>query len=80
MSWAGRTGAALAPVESIRQVFGEVEHGHADFGVVPVENSTEGAVTSSLDLLVESPLQITAEVLLDVRQCLLSRASALSGR
>jgi chorismate mutase/prephenate dehydratase len=70
-------GAALAAVESIPQVFGEVEHGHADFGVVPVENSTEGAVTSTLDLLVESPLQITAEVLLDVRQCLLSRASEL---
>jgi chorismate mutase/prephenate dehydratase len=71
-------GTILTPVESIPQVFAEVEHGHADFGVVPVENSTEGAVTSTLDLLVESPLQITAEVLLDVRQCLLSRAADLA--
>ncbi|MBI3768048.1 MAG: prephenate dehydratase [Deltaproteobacteria bacterium] len=70
-------GATLTPVESIPQVFAEVEHRRADFGVVPVENSTEGAVTSTLDLLVESPLQITAEVLLDVRQCLLSRAPNL---
>src|SRR5438477_5790513 len=70
--------ATLTPVESIPQVFAEVEHRRADFGVVPVENSTEGAVTSTLDLLVESPLQITAEVLLDVRQCLLSRAAELS--
>ena len=70
-------GADLAAVESIPQIFAEVERRRADFGVVPVENSTEGAVTSTLDLLVESPLHITAEVLLDVRQCLLSRASAL---
>ncbi len=68
----------LAPVESIPQVFPEVEHRRADFGVVPVENSTEGAVTSTLDLLVESPLQITAEVLLDVRHCLLGRADAIA--
>lgn len=68
------TSVTLAPVESIPQVFAEVEHRRADFGVVPVENSTEGAVTSTLDLLVESPLQITAEVMLDVRQCLLGRA------
>lgn len=71
------SGAVLAPVESIPQVFAEVEHRRADFGVVPVENSTEGAVTSTLDLLIDSPLQITAEVLLDVRQCLLSRAADL---
>jgi len=70
--------ATLTPVESIPQVFAAVEHRRADFGVVPVENSTEGAVTSTLDLLVESALQITAEVLLDVRQCLLSRAAELS--
>jgi chorismate mutase/prephenate dehydratase len=67
-------GATLAPAESVSTVFSDVEHGRADFGVVPVENSTEGAVTSTLDLLIESPLQITAEVLLDVSQCLLGRA------
>src|SRR6185436_8622614 len=69
-------GATLTPAESIAEVFTEVEHRRANFGVVPVENSTEGAVTSTLDLLIESPLRITAEVLLDVRQCLLGRADA----
>ena len=67
----------LKAIESIPQIFVEVEHRRADFGVVPVENSSEGPVTSTLDLLVESPLLITAEVLLDVSQCLLSRASTL---
>ncbi len=67
-------GAALTPAESIAEVFTEVEHRRADFGVVPVENSTEGAVTSTLDLLVESPLRITGEVRLDVEQCLLGTA------
>jgi chorismate mutase/prephenate dehydratase len=56
-------------------VFTEVEHRRADYGVVPVENSTEGAVTSTLDLLVESALRITAEVRLDVEQCLLGTAN-----
>jgi chorismate mutase/prephenate dehydratase len=68
-------GADLAPVESIADVFRDVEQRRADFGVVPVENSTEGAVTSTLDLLIESPLRITAEVRLDVEQCLLGTAT-----
>ena len=55
-----------------------MEHRRADFGVVPVENSTEGAVTSTLDLLVESSLRIAAEVRLDVEQCLLGNASEWS--
>ena len=68
-------GATLTPAESIAEVFTEVEHRRADFGVVPVENSTEGAVTSTLDLLIESPLRITAEVRLDIDQCLLATAT-----
>ena len=44
---------------------------------MPVENSTEGTVTSTLDRLIESPLQIAAEILLDVRQCLLGTGAAL---
>lgn len=67
--------ATLLPAESIAAVFTEVEQRRADFGVVPVENSTEGAVTSTLDLLVESPLRITSEVRLDVEQCLLGRTT-----
>lgn len=68
------TGATLTPSESIADVFRDVEQRRADFGVVPVENSTEGAVTSTLDLLVDSPLRITGEVRLDVEQCLLGSA------
>ncbi len=68
-------GAVLAPAETIAQVFAEIEQGRADFGVVPVENSTEGSVRPTLDLLIDSPLQIAAEILLDVRQCLLGTAA-----
>jgi len=61
------------PVRTIAEVFAEVERGRAGFGVVPVENSTEGMVANTLDLLVDSPLRIAAEVLLAVRHCLLAR-------
>ncbi len=71
-------GVVLAPAETIAQVFAEVEQGRAEYGVVPVENSTEGSVRPTLDLLIESPLQIAAEILLDVRQCLLGTAAELS--
>ncbi len=71
-------GVALTPVESIPQVFSEVEQRRADFGIVPVENSTEGSVTSTLDLLIDSPLQVAGEVMLKVRQCLLSAAPSLA--
>jgi len=67
----------LRPVPSIAEVFAEVEQRRADCGVVPVENSTEGAVTSTLDLLVESPLRIAAEIMLRVRHCLLGTAASL---
>ncbi len=70
-------GADLVPAESVAQVFADVEGKRADFGVVPVENSTEGTVTSTLDRLIESPLQIAAEILLDVRQCLLGAGAGI---
>lgn len=66
--------AEYVPAASIADVFREVEGGRADLGVVPVENSTEGMVAHTLDLLAESPLGICAEVLLPVRHCLLARA------
>jgi chorismate mutase/prephenate dehydratase len=62
------------PVDSIAEVFDEVEHGRADYGVVPVENSTEGMVAATLDRFVTSPLTIKAEVLLRIEQCLLSKS------
>jgi chorismate mutase/prephenate dehydratase len=57
---------------SIDEVFRTVEAGQADYGVVPVENSTEGAVGITLDLLLSSPLQVIGEITLPVHHCLLS--------
>ncbi|HSV97048.1 MAG TPA: prephenate dehydratase [Spirochaetota bacterium] len=64
--------AAGIPVKSIHDVFVEVETGRADYGVVPVENSTEGAVTYTLDELMETELKITAEKYLRVSYSLVS--------
>ena len=69
--------ATLSPARSIGEVFDQVERGRADVGVVPVENSTEGAVNVTLDRLVESDAVIGGEVYLDIAQHLLSRAGAL---
>lgn len=62
------------PVSSIKGVFEEVEKGLADFGVVPIENSTEGGVNHSLDLFADSPLKIFGEIFLEVTHHLLSKA------
>jgi chorismate mutase/prephenate dehydratase len=67
----GQTPAALCA--SIDEVFRTVEAGAAGYAVVPVENSTEGAVGRALDLLVSTPLKICGEVLLPIHQNLLSR-------
>lgn len=61
--------------ETISDVFDAVEKGMADYGVVPVENSTEGAVTFTLDRLAETTLKMCAEIYLPVSQCLLSPVS-----
>jgi chorismate mutase/prephenate dehydratase len=60
------------PAATIRDVFTEVERGRADYGVVPVENSTEGVVTRTLDTFVESDLKISAEILMEVSHHLLA--------
>jgi chorismate mutase/prephenate dehydratase len=61
------------PSPTVADVFRDVEGGRAELGVVPVENSSEGMVAHTLDLLVESPLSICAELTLAVRHCLLVR-------
>jgi chorismate mutase/prephenate dehydratase len=66
--------STFLPVASISDVFQEVSQGRADYGVVPIENSTEGVVTHTLDMLVEADLKIGAEVSLEIHQCLLSRS------
>jgi chorismate mutase/prephenate dehydratase len=66
--------ADYQPAASVAEVFHEVECSRADLGVVPVENSTEGMVAHTLDLLADSPLVICAEMSLAVRHCLQARA------
>lgn len=63
---------------SIDQVFREVEAGACQFGVVPIENSIEGVVNHTLDMLMNSPLTICGEVELRIHQHLLTKASDLS--
>ncbi|MBI4241731.1 MAG: prephenate dehydratase [Candidatus Rokubacteria bacterium] len=70
--------ARFAPARGIAEVFDAVERGRAEFGVVPVENSTEGSVNLTLDRLMDSSLPISGEILLEVTHHLLSRASELS--
>jgi len=59
------------PVHSITEVFSEVEKGRADYGVVPIENSIEGAVSHTLDMFVESELKICSEISLEISHHLL---------
>jgi hypothetical protein len=61
-------------VSSIGEVFDEVEHRRVHYGVVPVENSTEGVVAATLDRFVSSNLRVKAEILLRIDQCLMSKS------
>jgi chorismate mutase/prephenate dehydratase len=65
------------PMPTIDDVFRAVEAGNADYGVVPVENSTEGAVGGTLDLLLANPLKVCGEVKLRIHQQLMSRAEGI---
>ena len=67
------------PCVSIDEVFRATTAGAADFGVVPVENSTEGVVARSLDLLLATPLVIVGETSLAVRHNLMRRENTLAG-
>lgn len=67
------------PCASIDEVFRTTTAGAADFGVVPVENSTEGVVARSLDLFLTTPLFIIGETSLFVRHNLLRRDNSLDG-
>jgi chorismate mutase/prephenate dehydratase len=65
------------PVASIDEVFKAVEAGLAEYGVVPAENTTEGAIGRTLDLLLTTPLTVCGEVMLRVRQNLLRKTGGL---
>ena len=59
------------PFHTIDEVFQEVECGAADFGVVPIENSTEGSVNNTLDMFLTSPLKVAGEIELRIEQHLM---------
>jgi len=66
------------PTDTIPDVFSEVERELADYGVVPIENSTEGVINHTLDTFLTSKLKICSEIYLPITHNLLSRASDLS--
>ncbi len=71
-----RFGSSLryASQKTIADVFTEVAKNRADYGVVPVENSTEGVVTHTLDMFVDSDLKIVSQIVLPMQQCLMSNS------
>jgi chorismate mutase/prephenate dehydratase len=71
------TSVELVPQPTVADVFSRVERGEAEYGVVPVENSMEGAVTHTLDELMNSPLKICGEVYLPIAQNLISKEASL---
>ena len=70
--------ATFIPQTSIEDIFFEVEQGHADYGVVPIENSTEGVVNLTLDCFVDSSLVICDERKLEISLSLLSKTGDIS--
>lgn len=69
--------ASYVPVKRIADVFREVEKERCNWGVVPIENSTEGVVTHTLDMLAESELKICAEVHVNISLCLVSEENSI---
>jgi chorismate mutase/prephenate dehydratase len=67
------TTTPLAPCASIDEAFRQVETGAVDYAVIPVENSTEGAVGRSLDLLLATEARVCGEVMLPIRHCVMGR-------
>jgi len=69
-----RFGSSVRPLpeESIQEVFEAVEKGKANFGVVPIENSTEGVVSRTLDMFIDSEVKICGEILIRISHDLLS--------
>lgn len=63
--------------QTIDEVFRQVETGHADYGIVPVENSTEGGVNQTLDCFINTPLKICGEINLPIHHNLLTIATTL---
>ena len=69
------TSVELLPVNGIEAVFSEVSQGRANYGVVPIENSTEGGVGATLDMFMDTELKVCAEVLVNVHHSLMTKYS-----
>ena len=69
--------ATYVPVTSIKEVFSEVERGRVEYGVVPIENSTEGVVNHTLDLFMDSSLKIVGEVSQEVSHHLMNQSGKM---
>ena len=67
------------PCTTLDEVFRATEAGGADFGIVPIENSSEGAVSRTLDLLLATPLRVLGEVSVPVHHNLLTRSGEMEG-
>jgi chorismate mutase/prephenate dehydratase len=68
-------GAQYNALRSISEIFDEVYKGRVDMGVVPVENSTEGVVSHTLDMFLNYDLRISGEIIIPITHCLLSKAT-----
>ncbi|MFA5388623.1 MAG: prephenate dehydratase [Candidatus Omnitrophota bacterium] len=66
------------PCSSITDIFREIEAGRSDYGVVPIENSTEGVVSHTLDMFINSDLKICSEIMLEVSHNLLAKSKGRS--
>jgi len=69
---------STAPMSSIPDVFAAVESGHANYGLVPVENSTEGVISHTLDMFIDSRLKVCGEVEIPIHHHLASRLQDVS--
>ncbi|MDD4923874.1 MAG: prephenate dehydratase domain-containing protein, partial [Dehalococcoidales bacterium] len=65
-------GIQVKPYETLEDVFKAVEQGESGFGIIPVENSIEGSISKSYDLLLDSPLKVCGEIELRVSHCLIA--------
>ncbi|MFH1352551.1 MAG: prephenate dehydratase [bacterium] len=67
----------FAPAQSVSEVFNEIETDRAEYGVVPIENSTEGMISHTLDMFIDSPLKIINEEFLAISHCLISSGKSV---
>ncbi len=70
------TAVHYRPQPTIAAIFDEVSHGRATYGVVPIENTTEGAISDTMDCFLTTELKICAELVVPIHMCLLSKSPA----